>query len=183
MKMRPARLICALALGGGTIVFAAGDDFASPLLATFEAGIVCAQDSGVTRDAPDTVAGSSNVIDEAPAFVSTGRVAPAVLGLGFGVQAGVSGDIGMEGVTMSVTHPPFDGSGATRQSFTTYIGPGDDPSITMYQFDFPYELALGDWTMRASRSGVTFYEVTFTVMPPAALPDLAGVCGYTDLLS
>ncbi len=182
MRMHPPLLISsALAIGWG--VCAPAEEFTSPLLGFFEAGVLCAQDTGVTREAPNTVAGTTHVVEEAPPFVSTGRRVPAVLGIGFGVRAGFAGELGQEGILMSVTHPPFDGSGATEQSFFTYVGSEGSPGITFYQFDYPYELAVGEWTMTASASGVTLYETTFVVVPPQALPELAGVCGYLDLLS
>jgi hypothetical protein len=37
--------------------------------------------------------------------------------------------------------------------------------------------------MTATVGAVTLYETTFTVVPPQALPQLAGACGYLDLLS
>lgn len=154
----------------------------SPLIGFFDAGVLCGQDGGERREAPDTLAGSTFVIEDTPPFVSKGRLVPAVLGIGFGVRAALASDLGQDSVLMSITHPPLADSGTTRQSFTTYIGPKDVPSITLYQFDYPYEMALGDWTMTASYGGVTLYESTFTVVPPAALPELAGVCGYLDLL-
>lgn len=183
MMMRTTFLTGALSMAWGAFVWAQEADFVSPLVGSFEGGVLCAQETGVTREAPDTVAGTTHVIDEAPPYVSTGRVVPAVLGIAFGVKAGIAGDLGFEGVVMTVTHPPFAGSGATEQSFTTYIGPETDPGITFYQFDYGYELALGDWTMSAQLNGMTLYETTFTVVPPAALPELASVCGYLDLLS
>ncbi len=183
MTLRRTFIFSALSIAWGVAVYGAEDDFISPLVGSFDAGVLCAQEGGAQRLAPDTLAGSTNVIEDAPPFVSNGRLVPAVLGIGFGVRAGLTTELGQDGVLMSVTHPPLADSGTTRQSFMTYIGPNDDPSITLYQFDFPYELALGDWTMTASYGGVTLYETTFTVVPPTALPELAGVCGYLDLLS
>lgn len=158
-------------------------DFVSPMVDFFEAGVLCATDEGVSREAPDTVAGTTHVVEDAPPFVSNGRFVPAVIGIGFGVRSSVISDAGLDGVTMTVSHPAFAGNGATQQSFVTRLGPQGAPGITFYQFDYGYELALGDWTMTASADGVTLYEATFTVVPPAALPELAGTCGYLDLLS
>ena len=183
--MRCFLLSSALALCGGAVVLAQADDFKSPLLGFYEAGVLCAQDPSTVREAPDTVAGTTHVIEDAPPFVSNGRVVPAVIGIGFGVRAGLFGDIGQDGIVMRVTHPAMTGGGqgATEQSFITNIGSEFSPGITFYQFDYGYELALGDWTMTATSGGVTLYETTFTVVPPSALPELAGVCGYLDLLS
>ena len=183
MMMRTILLSSALSLAWGVAVFAQDDEFVSPLLGFYEAGVVCAQDTGVSREAPNTVAGTTHVVEDAPPFVSEGRLVPAVIGIGFGVRSGLDGFAGQEGVLMTITHPPFAGSGATEQSFVSTIGSRDDPGITFYQFDYGYELALGDWTMKASVGGVTLYETTFTVVSPRNLPELADVCGYLDLLS
>lgn len=185
MLMRAFILSNALAICGGVAVFAQADDFKSPLLGFYDAGVLCAQDPSTVRDAPGTVAGTTHVIEEAPPFVSKGRLVPAVIGIGFGVRAGIAGDLGQDGVVMRVTHPALSGGGqgATEQTFVTTIGSELSPGITFYQFDYAYELALGDWTMTATVGDETLYEATFTVVPPSALPELAGVCGYLDLLS
>lgn len=186
LNITSALTVC-FATGWGAVVLAQDTgsprDFVSMLIDSFEAGVVCAQDGGTVRDAPGTVAGTTHVVEQAPPFVSNGRRVPAVLGIGFGVKSSVPLPSGLEDVTMTVTHPPFKGSGATEQSFVTRIGGEGIPGITFYQFDYDYELALGEWTMSAFANGVTLYHATFTVVPPAALPELASVCGYSDLLS
>lgn len=182
MNMRTTFIYSALAIGWGVCASAQDSDFQSPMLGFFEAGVLCALDGGQVREAPNTVAGTTHVVEETPEFISNARVVPAVLGVGFGVRAGLLGDQGVEGVTMTVTHPPFAGNGATEQSFVTQIGVEDAPGITFYQFDYGYELALGDWTMTASVGSTILYEADFTVVPPSALPELAGICGYQDLI-
>lgn len=182
MMMRTLIYTSALTIGWGVVVFAQTPDDVSPFLGSFEAGILCAQEPSGIREAPDTVAGTTHVIDTSPDFVNTGRVVPAVIGIGFGVRAGL-GDVGLDGVLMTVTHPPLEGSGVTEQSFMTSIGSSDEPGLTFYQFDEDYELALGEWRMTATTADAQLYDVTFTVVPPAALPELAGACGYLDLLS
>lgn len=179
MNMHTTSLACVLSIAWGA-AFAETAESVSPLIGFFEAGVLCAQDGGTVREAPDTVAGTTHVVEDAPPFVSNGRVVPAVLGIGFGVRAGLESPLTLDGVTMTVSHPQF--KGATEQSFLTTLGTKDDPGITFYQFDEPYELALGDWTMTASYEGTVFYQATFTVVPPAALPELAGACGYLDLI-
>lgn len=158
-------------------------EFVSDRLFSFEAGVICAQDTGITREAPGTIAGTTHVVDEAPDFVSNGRKVPAVLGIGFGAKASVMDDVGMADVVMRVTHPPFRGHDTLSQTYTSFIGPKGDPGITFYQFDYSYELAMGLWTFEAIQMGEVIYRTEFTVVPPETLPELAGVCGYVDLLS
>lgn len=168
----------------GRCRFGRPGDPKSPDIEFFEAGVICAQDTGVSRPAPDTVAGTTHVIDEARPFVSSNhRTVPAVIGIGFGVRASPVFANGVWDVVMSVTHPAFAGGGATQQSFLTSLGPQGAPGVTFYQFDYPYELALGDWTMNASVGDTIYYRATFTVVAPQSVPSLAGACGYLDLLS
>lgn len=188
MMVRPLPPICT-ALGiawgiawGGIVSGQQNTHSIAPLVSFFESGVLCASDTGVTREALDTVAGTTHVIDEAPPFVSNAHIVPAVIGIGFGVKSGLDTPAALDDVLIAVTHPPFAGSGTTQQSYLSHIGPDTDPSINFYQFDYGYELALGEWTMSASFDGYTLWETSFVVVAPADLPELAGVCGYQDLI-
>jgi len=161
---------------------ALAQEVVSSRVAVFEAGILCAPDSVGTREAPGTVAGTTHIVEETPPFVDEGRMVPAVLGVGFGVRAGFDSSFGEEDILIRVTHPPFAGTGATEQSFFTYIGGLNDPAITFYQFDYDYELALGTWTFEALSGDDLIYRTVWTVVPPNTLPELAGICGYMELL-
>lgn len=157
-------------------------DTISPLLASVEAGVICAPDSMETREAPGTLAGTTHVIAEEPPFVAQTRRVPAVLGIGFGIKS-VTADInGLDGVLMTVTHPPMGDSGTTVQTFLTTVR-GTDPSLTFYQFDFDYELLPGIWQLEASFGGEILSRTTFEVLPPEQVPELAEICNYTDLFS
>lgn len=188
MTAHPLPLICAalgIALGGialGGAVWAQQTSFVDQRVTFFESGVLCAPDTGVTREAPDTIAGTTHIIEQVPPFVSNQNIVPAVIGIGFGVKSGINAPLALENVLISVTHPPLAGAGATQQSSTSYIGPATDPSISFYQFDYAYELALGEWSMSASIDGDVLWKETFTVVAPAALPELAGLCGYVDLI-
>lgn len=180
--MRTQIMTTALALGWGVCVSAQEEEFVSPMIGFFEAGILCAPEAIGEREAPGTVSGTTHMIDQAPPFFSDGRVVPAVLGVGFGVRTGLD-TASRTNAIMTVTHPPFAGSGRTEQSFVTLVGTTDTPGITFYQFDEGYELALGEWTLTATTGLLTLYEVTFTVVDPALVPELANACGNLDLLS
>lgn len=162
--------------------FGWAEDFISPLIGSFEAGVLCAPDATSEREAPDTLAGTTHVIDEAPPFVSHGRIVPAVIGVGFGVKSGTKDMFGLDGVTIAITHPPMGPEGITSQSFVSSIGVPSDPGISFYQFDYDYELVLGDWTIEARIGDAVFYSTSFTVVSPDLIPELAEVCGYVDLL-
>ncbi|MDG1867719.1 MAG: hypothetical protein P8J00_08175 [Yoonia sp.] len=55
--------------------------------------------------------------------------------------------------------------------------------LTFYQFDFDYELVTGIGQMEARSGDKIIYRTTFEVVDPAQTPDLAAICGCTDLLS
>jgi len=83
---------------------------------------------------------------------------------------------------VTISHPPIGDTGAMRQSFDSRIS-GTKPSLTFYQFDFDYELVTGIGQMKARNGDKIIYRTTFEVVDPAQSPDLAAICGCTDLLS
>lgn len=161
---------------------AVADLAASSDIASLEAGIVCAPEPIGATPAPGTVAGTTHVIETEPDFVSTTRRVPAVLGVGFGVKSRSAAPDGIDDITMVVTHPAMGDADTTQQNFVTRIS-GADLSLTFYQFDYAYELVLGTWQFTAMSDGKALYSVTFEVVDPRQLPELAGVCGYLELLS
>ncbi|MEO0917704.1 MAG: DUF3859 domain-containing protein [Pseudomonadota bacterium] len=154
----------------------------SPDISVIEAGVICPPETVGSSPAPDTIAGTTHLIEEEPEFVSNTRVVPAVLGLGFGVKAQTPILGGINQVTMLVSHPAMGQEAVESQSFLTRIS-DLSPSLTFYQFDYSYELLPGTWTMTAMRVDQVLYQVEFEVVPPEMVPELAGVCGYLDLLS
>ncbi|MEL6639932.1 MAG: DUF3859 domain-containing protein [Pseudomonadota bacterium] len=157
-------------------------DVTSALMASVEAGVICAPETTGTQEAPGTVAGTTHLIAEEPPFIAITRRVPAVLGIGFGIKSRSVDIVGLNGVTMTVTHPPMGDAAATVQTFETVIR-GTDPSLTFYQFDFDYELLPGIWQMQASIGDEVLYRTTFEVLPPEMVPELAEVCGFEELLS
>ncbi len=178
-------LLATAAVAEGTAPGVIGPrDLVSPRLATFQAGIICAQDITDTRPAPGTIAGITNVLVGEPDFVSTGRSVPAVIGVGFGVKSTAQTPLGYDSVIITVTHPPMGPNGVSVETYDTSInGVGAPNSMTFFQFDQEYELAIGTWTITASEGGKPLFSATFDVMPPQLVPDLAAVCGYQNLLS
>lgn len=177
--LRPAILGLTVLLAGP--VRAQSIDQLGPLMASFKAGIFCAPKVVSTVPAPDTVAGVTNVIKEVPPFVSAGRNVPAVLGMGFGTLSGSKQGILLD-VLVVVTHPPMGDAGITRQSYYSEITNVGE-SMTLYQFDYDYELVQGAWTITATKGNDLLFRAGFTVVPPQQVPELAGVCGYENMLS
>lgn len=154
----------------------------SEALVSLEAGIFCPPETAGATLAPDTLAGSTHVIDVDPPFVSHRRMVPAVLGVGFGIKAQSAMPEGITTVTARVTHPPMGPEGRTTQSFVTAIS-GQTPSVTFYQFDHSYELVTGTWTIAGYDDGVQLFAVSFEVVAPDRLPELSRACRFSDLLS
>ncbi len=159
-----------------------GPDVVSDVLLSHEAGVICAPPTAGEAPAPDTVAGSTHLIDVEPAFVSIKRRVPAVIGIGFGIKAQAADLFGVPGVTITVSHPAMGETRAISQSFASRVA-GDKASLTFYQFDFDYELVTGIWQFEAKQGDMVIYRTTFEVVTPQQMPELAEICGFTDLLS
>lgn len=157
-------------------------DVKNDAIVQLEAGVICAPASTETRPAPDTLAGTTHVIDEDPPFVSNARRVPAVLGIGFGVKSVGSAANGLDDVTMVVTHPAMGAQKIETQTYGTFIS-SLSSSLTFYQFDYNYELLPGIWNMTAMQGETVLYSVNFEVLPPEQVPELASVCGFESLLS
>lgn len=164
------------------VALAQSPDMVSPLIANHASGVICAPPTTGTSPAPGTVAGTTHLIDVEPAFVSTTRRVPAVLGIGFGIKSQAADIAGIADVIMTISHPEMGDMRATSQSFGSRIS-GADPSLTFYQFDFDYELVTGIWQMEAASGLDVLYRTTFEVVPPDQVPELASICGFENLLS
>lgn len=157
-------------------------DMVSSKIALHEAGIICAPPTTGLSDAPETVAGTTHLIDIEPAFVSTKRRVPAVIGIGFGIKAQAASPLGLPDITMSISHPEMGKQRVELQAFGSSIS-GTEKSLTFYQFDFDYELVTGFWQMEASQGDEILYRTTFEVLSPDQVPELAQICGFENLLS
>lgn len=154
----------------------------SPAIASLETGVICPPPTVGEAQAPDTVAGTTHLIDADPPFLSLDNRVPAVMGIGFGAKAMAADIDGLSNVEMVVTHPPMGNDGITSQSFRTSIN-GAAPSLTFYQFDHSYEVLIGTWMLEARREGQVLYRATFEVVRPQLVPELAAACGFEDMLS
>lgn len=169
-------LFCLIPFG----VFA--DGVTSGSIASVETGLICPPTDMATSPAPDTLAGTTHVITEDPAFAARTRIVPAILGIGFGVKSQAVDVNGLAPVLMVIEHPPMGPTQATEQSFFTTIN-GTRPSLTFYQFDHTYELVTGTWRMTALFEGEVLFTTQFEVVHPRKLPELASLCSRQNLLS
>lgn len=147
---------------------------------SLRSGIICTPEIVAVEPSPGTVTGDVYLIEGEVPFVSTGQSVPAALGVGFGIK--VSADPGVGLVEFHAHHPPMGPDGVTRQQFRSKdIGP--DLAQSYYHFDFDWEMVEGPWTFEGTQDGEVLFSVTFEVVPPSDLPELAAACGYVDLLS
>lgn len=154
---------------------AAADDLrVGPGVAELVRGLFCAPPQTGRREAPDTMAGWIHVPDAPVELVAESTVAPAVLGMGFGVRFRRTGpDAAI--LRYEVTHPPIGTAGVTTQGWDSVSMAGDQDSI-FFQFDLPEELVPGRWTFSARMDGQELFSAPFTVVPPERAPELAGLC-------
>ncbi len=130
------------------------------------------------RPAPDTLAGFINTVDPDVNFVSPSREIPAIVGLRFGVRT-MARVRPRPGVTITITHPPMEPEGTTHQSYVITMPVWT--RIDGYLFEYERDLVPGDWTISAADGDVTLFTAHFTVVDPAELPELTGLC--QELLS
>lgn len=137
-------------------------------------GLFCAPPEGGRRDAPGTMSGFVHVPDEPVVMFAEGRVAPAALGMGFGVRFTVDA-ISPVLLDYRVTHPPMQPGNVTEQSWQGFVDPAVGESI-FFQFDVPYEMQTGAWTIAAYLGETEVFSVDFTVVPAQQMPDALFQC-------
>jgi hypothetical protein len=84
-------------------------------------------------------------------------------------------------VTITVTHPPFPGSGIEVERWTTRLDSAEF-NLTGFSFDVPEELVTGTWTFTASMAEVELFHVEFEVVPPELAAPVLAECqmGFTS---
>lgn len=178
------RSVEGLALG---VVLAAAPALAEPPLTVdpqirwLARGLFCPPDETGRREAPDTMAGWIHVPEGPIEMVAESAVAPAALGLGFGVWFRLRGLVPSE-LRFEVHHPPMGAQGVTMQSWTNLSNPMAGDAV-LFQFDLPEELVTGPWEFRAFEGATELFRAGFTVVPPGEAPDLVALCRPGAMLS
>lgn len=155
-------------LAAGLAVVAADGaaaDTIGPMVAEWQAGVVCPGEFGRGRDAADDLA-----------LIAQTQVVPAVLGIGFGIRARVAAPDGLGGVTVTVTHPPFAGSGTTQQTYSAALS-GTVLSGFFYRLEDPEEVAPGAWRIVARQGDILLYDIDFRLVVPRPGDGLLRACG------
>lgn len=145
-------------------------------------GLVCPAGPARKLPAPGTHLGEISQRDQSQKVEYTTQVIPLKKGIGFGVDVNALPDGDMIGVTVTVTHPPYPGTDVTRETWISDVI-HNASNLNFFLFEFDFEMVPGAWSFSAEYLGETLYSVGFTVVDPARVPHLAGICKDPDLLS
>ena len=149
--------------------------FNERMLAQINYGLVCPAGTATKLPAPGTHLGFITQRDQSQFIEHQTQIIPLTKGIGFGVDAKVLGDIDLRGVEVTVLHPPYAGTDVTEESWQTDIV-RDASNLNFFLFEFPFEMVAGEWAIQASHRGQIVYSVSFKVVDPARIPNLASYC-------
>ncbi|MBF9034889.1 DUF3859 domain-containing protein [Rhodobacterales bacterium HKCCE2091] len=138
-------------------------------------GIYCATEPVRQDPAPETASGVINIVDGLPEIVARQFVVPAEEGIGFGVLVQLADGIAYDNVAVTVTHPPFPGSGVEIERWTTSLD-AEGYSLMGFTFETPEEEVPGEWTFSATIDGELLYHAEFQVVAPELAPNALGRC-------
>lgn len=175
------RLFSVLALLPLSAHAQSGPSYFDPSQVNITYGVFCAVQTEGTKDAPGTEAGAISLYTDVPDFEWATSVVPAMLGITFGVKVEILNGSDMDNILMSVTHPPFAGSGRVEDAYFTDFEIVNE-NINAFSFDEPYEMQPGDWVFVATQEGKQIYRMEFKVVDPSVIPTIAGAC-HGNMLS
>jgi hypothetical protein len=152
------------------------------LLGDVDYGIICPIGDIVRIPAEGTTLGYITQRQAAQQISLTTQTIPLINGIGFGVRSqNISG--GRLGpIQITVTHPNFPGHNSTQDVWQDTFET-DSINFNFFTFEFPFEMQTGVWTFTASRFDQPIYSVTFKVVDPKTVPQLAAVCAGPVLTS
>ena len=153
-----------------------------PTIVVGDIGLHCPYEITGSEPAPNTENGVIDTISGEPQVIAHTTTVPAIPDLGFGVQLRLAEGVTLPGAEIVVRHPPMGAEGVTEQRW--YPNFNDQTySLSMYRFDFPYELLVGAWTFSVEQGGQTHFIVEFDVVPPPAGLTIDALCSGEGLLS
>lgn len=153
----------------------------SSRVVSLDRGLICNPPAAQRRAAPDTIAGWVHMPDEPVRIIRQGSTAPALLGMGFGVEFTLAGDE-MIDLRYTVAHPPMAPTGQTEQAWNGQALGGVREAI-FFQFDVDEELLPGRWTFSATANGEEIFRAGFDVVTPESAPHLTDLCRGGGFLS
>lgn len=156
--------------------------FDPAVITSLKYGLICADEQMDSRPEPDTVLGYVSEPRHPQEIVVETLVVPLLRGMSFGMLAEIAPNAPPDIGKMTVTHPPFNESGATQQSWSFGLGSGSQ-NMHFFTFDFPDEEVPGTWAFEATAQGKTIYKVVFEVVDGSGRPTLADICKGDALTS
>ena len=158
------RTVLAAALAAMVAAPAAADEI-GPMVARWQAGVVCANEFGRGSNAANDIS-----------FIAQTQTVPAVVGMGFGVRAQTTVPAGLTGVTIVVDHPPFQAGGPRQQTYTMAMS-GSGYSGFFYRFEEQSEVQPGRWRISALNGSNVLYSIDFDVVLARQGDALLRSCG------
>ena len=120
------------------------------MLAQINYGLVCPAGTATKLPAPGTHLGFITQRDQSQFIEHQTQIIPLTKGIGFGVDV-------------------------TEESWQTDIV-RDASNLNFFLFECPFEMVAGEWAIQASHRGQIVYSVSFKVVDPARIPNLASYC-------
>ncbi|NDV98427.1 DUF3859 domain-containing protein [Yangia sp. PrR002] len=155
----------------------AGQSFSAAPMQLLERGVICQITAEGARPAPETEQGVINLVEPGRRIDVATEVVPAALGISFGIRFMLADDAPPMALRVVVTHPPMGSRAIERESWVTNAVPGA-PGLSLFTFEYPYEMVEGAWTMALEAGGERLLEQHFSVVPAeAAAPVLAACAG------
>lgn len=145
-------------------------------IAVLDLGVFCAFQAMDRAPAPGTEAGWIHVPREDVAFHwPEVQVVPASLGIAFGVKA-----TGARGWATAVGEARVYRPGSKVPEMWASDISEHGGTLAFFRFDRPDELVTGTWVIEGWDRDQLLYRVEFRVVPPEAVPEIAGACDATS---
>ena len=153
-----------------------------PTVIVGEVGLHCPYEVSGSEVAPGTESGIIDTIEGDAQVLFETTTVPAILELGFGVEIMLSEGSDLTGAQIVVRHPPMGESGVTEQRWYPNLS-HDDFTLSLYRFDYNYEMLTGPWTISLEQDGQTHFIAEFDVIPAPAGMTLESLCSGEGLVS
>ncbi len=145
-------------------------------IARLELGVFCAYQAMDRAPAPGTASGWIHVPREEVAFHwEDQQVVPATIGIAFGIKA-----TGTPGWATAVGEARVYRPGSRVPEMWASDISEHGGTLAFFRFDRPEELVTGTWVIEGWDRDRLLYRVEFRVVPPEALPGIAGACDATS---
>lgn len=157
-------------------------NFVSDPLVLEEFGVFCPDEPTERIEAPDTERGFIDLIAGDPRVDFHTDVVPGEIGLGFGLRFRLAPGLLPRVGRVIITHPPFGEPPVTRESYAITVE-SDFTSMSQFDFDDPYEVQYGTWTMAIEVDGEILLQQSFNVVPKEQSPISTKLCEAPALMS